>query len=49
MQKQALVELIELFVSNMEEGHARVKMDEMRTPNGNGKDLLPQHLLAQPH
>jgi hypothetical protein len=29
-QKQALLELIELFVSNLEEGHARVKMDEVR-------------------
>jgi len=111
-QKQSLVNLIELFVSNLDEGHARVKMDEVRahldetcfawiggsgendvfyyrihspvvliefdhqrpvntrqfsatpnlpsrqhihivvrTPNGNdyGKDLLRQHLLAQPH
>ena len=111
-QKKSLVDLIELFVSNMDEGHARVKMDEVRahldetsfawiggswendvfyyrihspvvlieldhqrpanlrhlaanpnlpnrqhvhvvvrTPNGNdyGKDLLRQHLLANPH
>ena len=111
-QKQALLDLIELFVSNLAEGQARVKMAEVRahldetcfawiggsapdgvfyyrihspvvliefdhqkpvntrhlstspnlpsrehihivvrTPNGNdyGKDLLRQHLLAQPH
>ena len=29
-QKQSLVNLIELFVSNLDEGHARVKMDEVR-------------------
>ena len=29
-QKQSLLELIELFVSNLDEGHARVKMDEVR-------------------
>ena len=111
-QKESLADLIELFVSNLDEGHARVKMAEVRahldetcfawiggsgpddvfyyrihspvvliefdhqrpanlrhlaanpnlpnrqhihivvrTPNGNdyGKDLLRQHLLAEPH
>lgn len=111
-QRAKLMELIEVFVANMDDGHARVKLDEVRakldetsfawiggpedggvfyfrvqspvvliefdhqlpvntrhlsknpqvpdrqhihivvrTPNGNdyGKDLLRQHLLAQPH
>ena len=29
-QRRALAELIELFVSNMDEGHTRVRMDEVR-------------------
>jgi hypothetical protein len=34
-QQQRLMDLIELFVSNMDEGHARVKMDEVRRYRNN--------------